>query len=282
MKKYKNPNFQFDRHIPSCTELQQLNLRGIKDRQAFEWLIFSSRGRATIELMRTVLHLPKDGIKPITDYPFTRLEDLPNFPSNTEVLWERLNYYTRHTLELLQLSGRFFESVKSFLIFNRAIPAAAPVRVTLVGIPPSQELFLEAYPDRTFRDIRAAWRTVMLMQGQLPKHGGEKHKGKWSIDTGKESNSRETTVFIKIYKDTVLEDLNNKNFRNKLERAFKQRGVKGTPYRAWNIKMVLKLQQLDANKNLSDEERAEELFKSGYLQDNIQKVRRIRHKSKHK
>jgi len=282
MKKYKNQQIHSEGYLPSNTEIQQINLRGIKDRQVFEWLIFSSRGKATMELIRDILHLPKNGIKPINDYTFTRLEDLPNFPKNSDVSWERLNQYTRQLINLLQLSGRFFESVKSFVLFGRAVPAAPPVRVVITGLPPQQELLLEIYPEATFRDIRATWHTVVLMQGKLPQSNDKKHKNKWHIEAPVRALLKENVVSVKVCTDTVLEDLNNKAFRNELKRAFEQLGIEKTPYRAWNIKMGLKLQMLDAHKNLSDEERAQELFNSGLPQDNLQKVRRIRYKSKRK
>lgn len=282
MKKYKNPHIHSERYLPSNTEIQQMNLRGIKDRQVFEWLVFSSRGKATIELMRKVLHLPKDGIKPIADYPFTRLEDLPNFPKNSDVSWERLNHYTQQLIELLQLSDRFFESIKSFLLFGRAVPAATPVRVAIIGLPPLQELVVEIYPEATFRDIRANWHIVVLMQAQLSSDNEKRHVNKWRIGMPDRAPMKGKTVAVKVYTDTVLEDLNNIDFRNELDRAFERLDIKRTPYRAWDIKMGLKLQMLDARKDLSDKEKAQELFDSGLLQDNQQKIRRIRHKSKRK
>jgi hypothetical protein len=274
MKKPKRLLAQFGKYIPSKTELGVMDLRGQKDNQTFTWLMSSPRGKETIRLIRKILGLPEGGITPITDHIFYRVEDLPNFPSNEEVSWEKLSEYTRQLLDLLNLSNRFYESVKSFLVFGRAVPASPSVQPLIAGIS-NQELLMRIYPEAKFRDIRAAWHQTLVMQKRLPKET-KKSLMKWELKAmGKD-------VYLKIFRNTVLEDLNSKKFRDALTMKFKALGILQKPYRKWNLELDSRLRELDKIPNLSDKERAEKLFSLGYLQDNIQKVRRIRHRDKHK
>lgn len=281
MKKRKHPFAHLDKYIPSRTELEQLTLRGKKDRQTFLWLADSPNGRATIQLVRKILQLPEDGIKAEIDYSFTRLEDLPNFPSNSEVSWERLNFYTLHLLELLQTPSRFYESMKSFIVFNRAVPSAAPALPLVRGVPPKQELMLKLYPDAAFRDIRAVWRGIESMQAQASKKL-IKQNPKWKIQIENGMYPTEKLAYVGLRSDTILEDLNNQKFRGELKNAFKKAGKPIKPFRKWNFELDSRFRELNKIPNLSDKDRAARLFNVGNLQDNIQKIRRIRHRSRRK
>lgn len=274
MKKPKSLLAQFEKHIPSKTELGVMDLRGQKDNQIFMWLMSSPRGKETVHLIRKILGLPEDGITPVTDHTFYRVEDLPNFPSNDEVSWGKLSRYTRQLLDLLNLSNRFYESVKSFLVFGRARPASPAVQPLIAGIS-NQELLMHIYPEAKFRDIRAAWHQILVMQNRLPKET-KKSLIKWTlIAQGKD-------VYLKVFRDTVLKDLNSKKFRDALTTKFKTLGISQKPYRKWNLELDLRLRELDKIPHLSDKTRAEKLFSVGYAQDNIQRIRRIRHRSRRK
>lgn len=272
MKKYSTPYIYSSRRTPSKTELEQLGISGKKDRQKFEWLVKNPRGVETMKLIRSVLGLPENGIKPIIDFHFERLEDLSNYPSNNEVDWIQLKEYTKRLLNLLQLSERFYESLKSYLIFNRAVPAKHPVQVFISGTPSQQNLFLEVYSDFTTKDIKAIWKDVVIFQQKLKGRS----KIAWKIVGKKKIDMVNDSVLIKINLTTLLTDLDNKIFRDEVNKRF----IKKETFREWNFQMGIKLKELDIKSNLTDKEKADSLFSSGYAQDNIQKIRRIRHKSK--
>lgn len=272
MKKYTSDYIHSQKRTPGLIEIGQIEVRGKKDRQKFEWLVKSPRGRETVKMVRGVLGLPENGIEPITDLYFERLEDLPNFPSNEEVNWMQLKDYVERLQNLLQISERFYESLKSYLIFNRAVPAKHPVQVFISGTPSQQNLFLEVYSDFTTKDIKAMWKDVVILQQKLKGRS----KIAWKIIGEKKIDVVNDSVLIKINSTTLLSDLDNKIFRDEVNKRF----IKKKTFREWNFNVGIKLKELDANPNISDKDKADSLFSSGYAQDNIQKIRRIRHKSK--
>ncbi len=272
MKKYTPAFIHSQKRTPSLMEIGQIGVRGKKDRQKFDWLVKSPRGVETVKLVRRVLGLPEDGIKPITNLYFERLEDLPNFPNNEEVNWTQLKDYIERLQNLLQISERFYESLKAYLIFNRAVPAKNPVHVFISGTPSKQNLYLEIYSDATTKDIKAAWKDVIIWQQKLKSRS----KSSWKIVGRKKTDVVNDSVLVKINSSTLLKDLDSKVFRDEVNKRF----IKKENFREWDFKIGIKLKELDANPNMSDKAKATVLFSSGYAQDNIQKIRRIRHKSK--
>jgi len=275
MKKYKSPLLQFQSYMPSEGEQRARALRIRKDRQLFNWLMETVTGRGLIELSRAKLGLPAKGISP-TSESFMRLEDIGNYPPFTNQFNPKtLSFAVSQILKNRHLSSRFWNSVEALIIFGKPLVELPPAVSSSVIIrdfkKPKKELWLRIYPDATFKDdIRAYWRSTVILQQQLET---EKHAHRWTIHPQKVSTPvEETAVYVRVYKDTTLEDLNSSKFKKELSNAFKKAGLSNRPFRKWDYKKARELLDLDMGKD-SDWDKAEKLFGDEKRRNAVKKLR---------
>jgi hypothetical protein len=131
-----------------------------------------------------------------------------------------------------------------------------------------KEIWIRVYPEATFKDdFRAYWNSVVVAQQQLEV---QKHSNAWKVfSRGKDDT---TEVYVRVYKDTTLEDLNNSAFKTELKKAFKQAGLLRPRPRTWDYKKALKLLELDSITS-SDWDKAEELFGDEKKRNSVKKLR---------
>lgn len=274
MKKYKSALIKFQTHIPRQGELKTRAARIKKDTQVLIWLMESKQGRELIKLSRVVLGLPLDGINPSED-TFTNFSNISNYPKNSQyqdftIL--KLRQLVKQISRLCSLSDRFYDSVESFLIFGRYLTELPPAVQASVVIPdfnkPRKEIWIRVYPEATFKDdFRAYWNLVVLAQLEL---NVQKHASAWKIlSQGKDDS---TEIYVQVYKETVLEDLNNSTFKTELKEAFKLAGLVRAKPRAWDYKKALKLMELDTITD-SDWDKAEQLFGDEKERNSVRKLR---------
>ena len=124
------------------------------------------------------------------------------------------------------------------------------------------------YPEATFKDdFRAYWNLVVIAQQEIEV---QKQKRAWNIFSQCKDDSIE--VYVRIYKDTVLEDLNNSSFKAELRESFRIAGLLRPRPRSWDYKKALKLLDLDGITD-SDWDKAEELFGDENERNSVRKLR---------
>lgn len=277
MKKQKSILLQFQSHIPNRGELDTRSLRVKKDTQTFSWLMNSRQGRNLVNLSREVLGLPSTGIVP-SEKVFLHLQDVGNYPNISEYPKfnpKRLNIFMSSILKSLALSDRFKPSVESLLIFGKPLGELPPAVSASIVIPnfqkPKKELWIRVYPEATFKDdVRAYWHSVVILQQQLET---EKHTAKWKIYSQVEKDSlTNKAIYVRVYKDTVLEDLNNSKFKSKLADAFKKADLLTPRFRRWDYKKAIKFLELETGKD-SDWDKAEKLYGDEKKRNSVKKLR---------
>jgi hypothetical protein len=277
MKKQKSILLQFQSHIPNRGELDTRSLRVKKDTQTFSWLMNSRQGRNLVILSRDILGLPPTGISP-KEGTFLHLHDISNYPKTSEYPKfnpKKLNELASSILRSRTLSDRFKPSIESLLIFGKPLGELPPAVNASIVVPdfkkPKKELWIRVYPEATFKDdFRAYWHSVVILQQQLET---EKHTAKWKIysQTEKESLTNKA-IYVRVYKDTVLEDLNNSKFKSELASAFKRADLLTPRFRKWDYKKAIKFLELETGKD-SDWDKAEKLYGDEKKRNSVKKLR---------
>lgn len=284
MKKQQNPLSQFQTHIPSQGELRARTLRRKKDAQTFGWLMGTKQGQGLVSLSRQILGLPLEGLQP-SEGNFLHLQDIRNYPKNSDYpLFNQKKLYglVNTILHSRSLPERFRDSVESLIIFGRPLADLPPSVNASIVISnfnkQKKELWIQIYPDATFKDdLRAYWHSVVMLQQQLE---AEKHSAQWKIFSLAENNRTfsDKTIYIRVYKDTVLDDLNNSIFKKELATTFKKAGLQKSRFRKWDYKKAIKFLELEVGKD-SDWDKAEKLYGDEQKRNSIKKLRqKIRRK----
>jgi|CXWL01.1.fsa_nt_gi hypothetical protein len=282
MKKQKSLLLQFQSHLPTQGELKTRTLRIKKDEQTFSWLMDSRQGRNLVNLSREILGLPPTGIAP-NEKAFLHLHNISNYPKTSEYPKfnpKKLNELASSILRSRTLSDRFKPSIESLLIFGKPLGELPPTVSAAIVIPdfkkPKKELWIRVYPEATFKDdFRAYWHSVVMLQQQLEI---EKHTAKWKIysQVEKESHTNKA-IYVRVYKDTVLEDLNNSKFKSELASAFKKADLLTPRFRKWDYKKAIKFLELETGKD-SDWDKAEKLYGDEKKRNSVKKLRQKVHR----
>lgn len=277
MKKQKSLLLQFQTHLPNRGELNTRNLRKNKDTQTFLWLMNTRQGRNLVNLSREVLGLPPEGIVS-REKTFLDLQNISNYPNASEYPKfnpRRLNIFMSSILKSLALSDRFKPSVEALLIFGKPLGELPPTVSASIVISdfkkPKKELWIRVYPEATFKDdFRAYWHSVVMLQQQLET---KKQTAKWKIFSQKEKDSlTNKAIYVRVYKDTVLEDLNNSKFKSELVDAFRKADLLTPRFRQWDYKKAIEFLELETGKD-SDWDKALKLYGDEKKRNSVKKLR---------